>query len=33
MARGGWVYILTNKPRWVLYIGVTAEIVRRICLI
>ena len=28
--RGGWVYILTNKPRGVLYIGVTADIVRRI---
>lgn len=30
MARGGWVYILTNKPRGVLYIGVTAEITRRV---
>ena len=30
MARGGWVYILTNKPRRVLYIGVTADMVRRI---
>jgi putative endonuclease len=30
MARGGWVYILTNKPRGVLYIGVTADIARRI---
>jgi putative endonuclease len=28
--RGGWVYILTNKPRGVLYIGVTADIVRRV---
>lgn len=27
---GGWVYILTNKPRGVLYIGVTADIVRRV---
>lgn len=30
MTRGGWVYILTNKPRGVLYIGVTADITRRI---
>ena len=30
MARGGWIYILTNKPRGVLYIGVTADITRRI---
>ncbi len=30
MARCGWVYILTSKPRGVLYIGVTADIVRRI---
>lgn len=30
MARGGWVYILTNKPRGVLYIGVSADIARRI---
>ncbi len=29
MARGGWVYIMTNKPRGVLYIGVTADIVQR----
>lgn len=28
--RGGWVYILTNKPRGVIYIGVTADIVRRV---
>jgi putative endonuclease len=28
--RGGWVYILTNKPRGVLYTGVTADMVRRI---
>jgi putative endonuclease len=30
MVRGGWVYILTNKPCGVLYIGVAADIVRRI---
>jgi putative endonuclease len=29
MIRGGWVYILTNKPRGVLYIGVTADMARR----
>jgi putative endonuclease len=28
--RGGWVYIITNKPNSVLYIGVTADIVARI---
>jgi len=26
MRRGGYVYIMTNKPRGVLYIGVTAII-------
>lgn len=29
MAYGGWVYIMTNKPRGVLYTGVTADIVQR----
>jgi putative endonuclease len=28
--RGGWVYIMTNKPRGVPYIGVTADIAARI---
>lgn len=28
--KGGWVYIMTNKPRGVPYIGVTADIDRRI---
>jgi putative endonuclease len=28
--RGGWVYILCNKPHGVLYIGVTAELVQRV---
>ena len=27
--QGGWVYILTNEPFGPLYIGVTADIVRR----
>jgi putative endonuclease len=27
---GGWVYILTNKPNGVLYIGVTADLATRI---
>ena len=30
MARGGYTYIMTNKPRGVLYIGVTADISARI---
>lgn len=30
MVRGGWVYILTNKPNGVIYIGMTADISRRI---
>lgn len=29
MAQGGWVYIVTNKPRGTLYIGVTSNIARR----
>ncbi len=28
--RGGWVYILTNKPDGILYIGVTSDLLRRI---
>ncbi|MDX3908510.1 MAG: GIY-YIG nuclease family protein [Sphingobium sp.] len=30
MARGGYTYIMTNKARGVLYIGVTASLVARI---
>ncbi|MBH1992367.1 MAG: GIY-YIG nuclease family protein [Sphingomonadaceae bacterium] len=30
MARGGYTYIMTNKPRGVLYIGVTADLAARI---
>ena len=28
--KGGWVYIMTNKPRGVLYIGVAADVVARV---
>jgi putative endonuclease len=28
--KGGWVYIMTNKPNGILYVGVTADIVRRV---
>lgn len=28
--RGGWVYIMTNKPAGVLYIGVTADLPARV---
>ncbi len=28
--KGGWTYIMTNRPRGVLYIGVTADITARI---
>lgn len=28
--RGGWTYILTNRPRGVLYIGVTANLPGRL---
>ena len=28
--RGGWVYIMTNRPRGVLYIGVTATLPSRV---
>lgn len=27
---GGWVYIMTNKPDGVLYVGVTADLRRRV---
>ena len=27
--KGGWVYILTNKPNGTLYVGVTSDIARR----
>jgi putative endonuclease len=28
--QGGWVYIVTNKPNGILYIGVTSDLQRRI---
>ena len=27
--RGGWVYIMTNRPNGIIYIGVTADLARR----
>ena len=27
---GGWVYILTNRPNGTLYVGVTADLARRV---
>lgn len=28
--RGGWVYIVTNRPNGTLYLGVTSDLARRI---
>jgi putative endonuclease len=28
--RGGWVYIITNRPNGVLYVGVTSDLIKRI---
>lgn len=28
--KGGWVYILTNRPDGALYVGVTADLPRRV---
>lgn len=30
MEYGGWTYIMTNKPRGVLYIGVTSDLAFRV---
>ena len=30
MQRGGWTYVVTNKPRGVLYVGVTADLAGQI---
>jgi len=27
--KGGWVYIVTNKPNGILYVGVTNDLARR----
>ncbi|HXP96167.1 MAG TPA: GIY-YIG nuclease family protein [Telmatospirillum sp.] len=29
--RGGWVYIMTNRPNGTLYVGVTSDLARRVC--
>ena len=29
MSKGGWTYILTNKPKGVLYVGVTSDLAAR----
>ena len=28
--KGGWTYVMTNRPRGVLYIGVTSDLVERV---
>ena len=30
MSKGGYIYILTNRPDGVLYLGVTSDLVRRV---
>lgn len=30
MERGGWTYIMTNRPRGVLYVGVAADLAARV---
>jgi putative endonuclease len=32
MRRGGWTYIMTNRPGGVLYVGVTSDLVARVYL-
>jgi putative endonuclease len=31
MSKGGWVYILANRYRGGMYVGVTADLTRRVC--
>jgi putative endonuclease len=28
--KGGWIYIMTNRPNGVLYVGVTSDLIKRI---
>ena len=30
MRKGGWTYVMTNKPHGVLYVGVTADLAERV---
>ncbi|WP_199555383.1 GIY-YIG nuclease family protein [Sandaracinobacteroides hominis] len=30
MTKGGWVYLMANRPRGVLYVGVTADLAARV---
>jgi putative endonuclease len=30
MEKGGWVYIMTNRPNGTLYVGVTSDLVKRV---
>ena len=30
MSNGGWTYIMTNRPRGVLYVGVTSDLATRL---